>query len=205
MLTVPRVKQAVRVDDCFASVNLMDTNFQILIWEGHRRFLRFAFDSKTFKFFVLPFGISLAPRTFTRCMDTVLGPLKREGLRVVNYLDNWLICAQTEQQCHRHVQMLLSHIQGLGLYINDKKWSLQPAQTTQFLGMQLDARMGLMRLTQDRQDSLSDCLAHFHLRARVTWRLCLRVLGLMVAAVQVVPLALLHMQPVQRFLFSLGL
>ena len=160
--------------------------------------------AKLSKFCVLPFGISLAPRTFTRCMDTVLGPLRRQGLRVINYLDDWLICAQTEQQFRRHVQML-SHIQDVGLCINDKKCSLQPAQTTQFLGMWLDARTGLVRLTRDRRDSLSDCLAHFRLGTRVTWRLCLRLLGLMAAAVQVVPLALLHMWPVQRCLFSLGL
>ena len=205
MLTVPRVKHAVLVDNWFATVDLKDAYFQVPIWEGHRRFLRFAFDSKTFEFCVLPFGISLAPRTFTRCMDTVLGLLRRQGLRVMNYLDDWLICAQTEQQCRHHVQMLLSHIKDLGLCINDKKCSVQPAHTTQFLGMWLDARTGLVRLTEDRQDHRSDCLAHIRLGTRVTWRLCLRLLGLMAAAVQVVPLALLHMWPVQRCLFSLGL
>ena len=53
ILTVPRVKQAV-LADWFATVDLKDTNFQIPIREGHRRFLRFAFDSKTFKICVLP-------------------------------------------------------------------------------------------------------------------------------------------------------
>ena len=96
MLTVPQVKQAVLVDDWFATVDLKDAYFQIPIWEGHRRFLRFAFDCKTFEFCVLAFGISLAPCTFTRCMDAVWGPLQWQGLRVMNYPDNWLICTQTE-------------------------------------------------------------------------------------------------------------
>ena len=34
------------------------------------------------------FGISLAPRTFTRCMDAVLAPLRREGVRILNYLND---------------------------------------------------------------------------------------------------------------------
>ncbi|XP_030008050.1 uncharacterized protein LOC115431636 [Sphaeramia orbicularis] len=205
MLSIPRVKQAVLVGDWFATVDLKDAYFQIPIWEGHRRFLRFAFDGKIFEFCVLPFGISLAPRTFTRCMDATLGPLRRQGLRILNYLDDWLICAQTEEQCHCHVQMLLMHIQYLGLRINDKKCNLQPSQAIQFLGMWLDTRTGLVALTPARQDSLRECLELFYLGARVTWKLCLRLLGLMAAAVQVVPLALLHMRPVQRCLYGLGL
>ncbi len=39
---------------------------------GHWCFLRFGFKGIIFKFRVLTFGISLAPWTFTRCMDEVL-------------------------------------------------------------------------------------------------------------------------------------
>lgn len=42
MLIVPRVKQAVFMGDWFATVDLTDAYFEIPIWEGHRRFLRFA-------------------------------------------------------------------------------------------------------------------------------------------------------------------
>ena len=73
----------------------------------------------------------------------------------MNYLDDCLICTQTGQQCHRHVQMLLSHIRDLGMCVNDNKCSLQPAQTTQFLGMCLDAETGLVILQMtDRTPSV---------------------------------------------------
>ncbi|KAI4785203.1 hypothetical protein KUCAC02_037901, partial [Chaenocephalus aceratus] len=67
------VRQAIQAGDRFSTIDLRDAYFQIPIWEGHRRFLRFCKD-KFFELCVLPFGISLAPRTFTRCMDAVLGP-----------------------------------------------------------------------------------------------------------------------------------
>lgn len=36
-------------------------------------------------------GISLAPRTFIRCIDAALALMRLQGLRVLNYLDNWLV------------------------------------------------------------------------------------------------------------------
>jgi len=52
-----------------------------------------------------------------------LGPLQVQGLRILNYLDDWLICTQTEEQCRLQVQMLLVHIQYLGLCFNKEKCS----------------------------------------------------------------------------------
>lgn len=146
---------------------------------------------------MLPFGISLAPRTFTRCMDAVLSPLRRRGIRILNYLDDWLVCAVSEEQCRHHVSLLLDHIQGLGLRLNYKKSRLEPSQVTTFLGMILDSQSGTVTLTPERQQAFP--------RAQVNWGLCLRLMGLMAAMVQVVPLALLHMRPVQRCLLGLGL
>ncbi len=71
--------------------------FQISIWEGHRRFLRSAFSGRVFQFYLLTIGLSLAPRTFTRCMDAALAPLRHQGVRILNYLDDWLVCAQSEE------------------------------------------------------------------------------------------------------------
>lgn len=69
MLTVPRVRQAIAAGDWFATIDLKDAYFQIPIWQGHWRFLRFGFEGRIFEFCVPPFGISLAPQTFTRCMN----------------------------------------------------------------------------------------------------------------------------------------
>lgn len=205
MLTVPRVKQAISAGDWFATIDLKDAYFQIPIWQGHWRFLRFGFEDRIFEFQVLPFGISLAPRTFTRCMDAVLAPMRQKGLRILNYLDDWLVCADSEEQCHHHVALLLKHIQGLGLKLNSVKSRLQPSQITTFLGMVLDSNRETIVLTPERQQTFMACLHHFQPHSMVNWGLCLRLMGLMAAMVQVVPLALLYMRPVQRCLLSLGL
>eukprot|EP00064_Thunnus_orientalis_P012002 superscaffoldBa00001792_g12035 len=60
-------------------------------------------------------------------------------------------------------------------------------------------------LTLERQRAYAACLGHFQLLFWVNWGLCLHLMGLMAAMVHVVPLALLHMRPLQRCLLSLGL
>ena len=142
--TVPRVRQTIKAGDWFVTIDLKDAYFQIPIWPGHWRFLRFAFEGRIFEFQVLPFGLSLAPLTFTRCMDAVLAPLRQQGLSILNYLDDWLICANSEELCRQHVALLLTHIQCLGLCLNTKKSKLQPCRVTNSLGMVLDFRRLLL-------------------------------------------------------------
>ncbi len=42
---------------------------------------------------VLPFGLSLSPRVFTKVAEAALVPLREQGMRILNYLDDWLILA----------------------------------------------------------------------------------------------------------------
>ncbi len=80
----------------FFSLDLKDAYIHIQIAPHHRPFLRFAFEGVAYQYTVLPFGLSLAPRTFTKCMDAAISPPRQMGIRILKYLDNWLILAQSE-------------------------------------------------------------------------------------------------------------
>lgn len=82
---------------------------------------------------------------------------------ILNYLGHWLVCAASEEQCCLHVALLLEHIQGLGLRLNDKKSKLQPSQVTSFPGMVLDFKSMTIVLTPERQQAFKACLNHFQL------------------------------------------
>ncbi len=95
MITLKQILAQIRPGDWFASVDLKDAYFHIQIAPHHRRFLRFAFENTAYQYSVLPSGLALAPRTFSKCVDAALSPLRASGMRILNYLDDWLILAQS--------------------------------------------------------------------------------------------------------------
>ncbi len=195
MLTMRTIMSQVQEGDWFVTIDLKDAYFHIQVVHRHRRFLRFAFGGKAYQYKVLPFGLALAPRTFTKCMDAALAPLRLQGIRVLNYLDDWLILAHSRELVSRHRDIILGHIHSLGLRMNAKKSVLLPSQRTVFLGVRLDSVQMQARLAPARIPVFTACLARFKLGHHVSVGTCRRLLGLMAAASPVLPLGLLHMRP----------
>lgn len=51
-------------------------------------FLKFTFDGVVYQNTVLPFGLALALRTVTKCVDAALSSLRQMGVHILNYLDD---------------------------------------------------------------------------------------------------------------------
>ncbi|KAL0147128.1 hypothetical protein M9458_057652, partial [Cirrhinus mrigala] len=196
MITVKQIQPG----DWFISVDLKDAYFHIQIAPRHRRFLRFAFEGRAYQFKVLPFGLALAPRTFTKCINAALSPLRQSG--ILNYLDDWLVIAQSWDTLENHKCQLLEHLKRLGLTINVQKSKLRPMQNIAFLGMDLDSRSMRARLSQERMQSLISSLTSFKPGRVVVLKCFQRLSGHMAAAALVCQLRLLHMRPLQLWLKS---
>lgn len=80
-------------------------------------------------------------------MDAVHAPLHLLAIRVLHYLNDWVVCAPTEKMCLKDMSVLVEHIKHLGLHLNMKKSKLEPSQVTQFLGLNLDSRNAIVTLT----------------------------------------------------------
>ncbi len=74
MLTIKMIVSQIQSGDWFVTIDLKDAYFHIEILPQHRKFLRFAFGGEAYQYRVLPFGLALSPRTYTKCMDAALTP-----------------------------------------------------------------------------------------------------------------------------------
>ncbi|XP_051557284.1 uncharacterized protein LOC127442927 [Myxocyprinus asiaticus] len=110
MLTQKRILVSIRHQDWFAAVDLKDAYFHVSILPRHRPFLRFAFEGQAYQYKVLPFGLSLSPRIFTNVAEAALAPLREVGIRILNYLDDWLILAHSRDMLCAHRDLVLSHL-----------------------------------------------------------------------------------------------
>ncbi len=137
MLTHRRMIKCIQPQDWFAAIDLKDAYFHVSILPRHRPFLRFAFEGRAWQYRVLPFGLSLSPRVFTKVVEGALTPLREVGVRILNYLDDWLILAQSREQLGDHRDLVLRHLSQLGLRVNWEKSKLSPVQRISFLGVEV--------------------------------------------------------------------
>ncbi len=202
MITLKQILAQICPGDWFASMDLKDAYFHIQIAPHHRRFLRFAFKGTAYQYSVLPFGLALAPRIFSKCVDAALSPLRASGIRILNYLDDWLILAQSRDTLLSHIDSLLIHLESLGLCVNRQKSILAPSQSITYLGVCMDSLEMRARLSRERAAAILSYLRHFREGSSVHLKKFQRLLGLMASASAVCHLGLLHMQPLQLWLKS---
>ena len=142
METVASVLLSVREGDFLASLDLKDAYFQIPIHPSSRKLLRFTSEGTVYQFRALCFGLSTAPQVFTRVFAAVSAWAHSHGIRLLRYLDDWLVLASSEREAKQAVQSLLSLCRILGIMINEKKSDLVPSQTAKYLGMTIDTEAG---------------------------------------------------------------
>ncbi|KAK3551721.1 hypothetical protein QTP70_023247 [Hemibagrus guttatus] len=142
--------------------------------------------------------------TFTKCMDAALVPLRLQGIRVLNYLDDWLILAHSKAMTASHQDVVLALLRILGLRINLEKCVLSPSQRNTFLGVICDSTMMWACLSPAWVASILSAVNSVQLDQSLSVAEAQRVLGLMAAAANVIPLGLLHMRPFQFWLRGAG-
>ena len=142
METVASVLLSVGEVDFLASLDLKDAYFQIPIHRSSRKLLRFTSEGTVYQFRALCFGLSTAPQVFTRVFAVVLAWAHSHGIRLLRYLDDWLVLSSLEREAKQAVQSLLSLCCTLGIVINEKKSDLVPSQTAKYLGLTIDTEAG---------------------------------------------------------------
>ena len=99
----PHVAGPSKKGDFMVKLDLKDAYFTVPVWIGHQKYLRFLWKETLWEFACLPFELASAPRTFTKIMKPVVATLRNLGIRLIIYLDDLLILADSEQTARLHL------------------------------------------------------------------------------------------------------
>ena len=191
------IKDLLSRNEFICKLDLKDAYLTVPVHPSHWRFLRFHWQGKVYEYTALPFGLATAPRLFTKLLKPVLANLRTAGVRLIGYLDDFLIIGKTKPEAEGAYMKMKSLLESLGFIVNAEK-SLQIAtQKIEFLGYIIDSvRMDISLPVQKMRDIRSEC-RHL-LRDKVTTvRKLARLVGMLVATNLAVPPAPLHYRALQ--------
>ena len=134
------LKDLLKRNDWMTKVDLKDAYFTIPIHTSNRPFLRFSALGSQYQFTCLPFGLSSAPWVFTKTLKPVTTLLRELGVRLVIYIDDILVIAESPECAKEHTKGLIYLLENLGFTVHPEKTQLTPTQTIEFLGMEIDSR-----------------------------------------------------------------
>lgn len=149
------VRQLLRAGDYMVSIDLKSAYWHVPLHRSHRRYLGFCLDGVSYRFRVLPFGLSAAPWVFYRLLAPVVSALRAEGVRVACYLDDLVIFGRSPADCRRAGQRVANLLATLGFLLHPEKSSLVPSQRLRFLGFDLDSRSLRVHLPRDKALALA--------------------------------------------------
>lgn len=86
METLSAVMSELKMGWWGTTLDLKDAYLHVAVHPSSRKWLSFAIRDRAYQFTVLPFGLSTAPRTFTRVVKAVAEYLR---LRGVPFLSTW--------------------------------------------------------------------------------------------------------------------
>ena len=202
METPETIRISLQQGEWVTSIDFKDAYFHIPIQEQSRKYLRFHIQGQTFQFKALPFGLSTAPMEFTIIAKEVKLMAIQKGIRIHQYLDDWLVRATSHRECLQHTQVLVRMSQDLGWMVNMEKSELEPKQIFNFVGYQFDLQSGRDRPTPDRWQSLQGKILELLALRTCSVREFMSLIGLLTATEKQVHLGRLHVRPIQWHLKS---
>jgi ribonuclease HI len=146
------VRELLLPNDYAVSIDLKSAYSHVSVHPSLRPYLGFVFQGKSFCYTGMPFGLSNAPRVFTKIMRLVMCEIrKRWEVRCVAYLDDLLLLHQDKQELQRIIREILPWFDSLGLTINENKSELEPRQTFGYLGWEWSSQEMTVKLSKEKQ------------------------------------------------------
>ena len=125
------------------------------IFPEHRQYLGFCWSfqggvERYFMFNVLPFGLSSAPYIFTKLLRPLVKLWRCRGLHTVLYLDDGINFEQSMEIANYASHHMQGDLFAAGFVVNQEKSVWEPTQNLEWLGINWDAKGGVISVREKR-------------------------------------------------------
>ena len=185
-------------EDFMCTIDLRDAYFMIPVDINFRKYLCFIYKNQTFQFTCLPFGLSTCPYVYNKIMKPVLAKLRNKGIRLTNYLDDFLILGRTKEQTTMNTEVTKNLLISLGFVINFKKSELKPMKYCKYLGVMINSEKMLIELTETKKNNLKTTIEQILEQKFCNYGDLLSLIGTLVAACPAVKFGWLFYKELER-------
>ena len=126
MDTLIKILALVMQEVYMCSLDLTDAYLSVLISMLFSHFLKFKWKGQLFKFMTMPFGLTEAPRKFTKLLKPPLSVIRHAGFTISAYLDDFFQCEKMKDYCRQAICFAYNLLVSLGFLPNDSKLVYKP-------------------------------------------------------------------------------
>jgi len=103
-----------------------------------RPFSVFENEGIIYQYKSLNFGLNVVPRIFSKILRYAIEPLRKQGIRLVYYLDDICLLSKDAKDLEQITETVIHHLESLGFVINRRKSMLTPSHVQEYLGFQFN-------------------------------------------------------------------
>lgn len=192
------VLDLIQVNDYFTSIDLKDAYFSIPVHTDFQKYLKFNWEGQLYKFVCLPFGLSSAPRIFTKVLKPVFSWFRKQGFRCSYYIDDSLNMNSASTVCKDNTLTMSDTFESLGYTINREKSVFVPTQRIVFFGFILDSVLFKVFLPDDKVQKIINTAESLCSLKYVVVRELASFIGLIINSFYAILEAPLHYRVLER-------
>jgi hypothetical protein len=176
--TLKALRNLTRTGDFYCSIDLKDGYHAVAVHPDDRKY--FTFDlgppppgvggPRFVQASALSFGWSHSPFIFTKVMRVLVRALRSRGIRVLPYLDDFLLISRSHSDALRDRDILQTLLHNLGLKRNESKGQWEPQQTVDHLGLSVDSQRGLFLVPPAKVTKIQKAAKEMIIRAKSNCR-----------------------------------
>lgn len=185
--------------DFMSKTDLSQAYYSLPMDPAMQPLLAFQWGTEYYMFTRMCFGLCLAPRVFTKVLKPVVKWIRRQGARLIAYLDDLWLTHHSQQTCNHLTQLLRVKLHELGFIVNRDKSTTQAVQSLEFLGMTLCSKSMTVAIPQTKRDKIGKLIREIRRRGLASTRAMASLIGKLEALRPAFQMAPLYLRELQRW------